>query len=224
MPYGFYLTDKGKELIAASLDGGEKVTISKACFGSGGDPSAEEFDGSITDLEEQFYEKELDPQTDSVKPLESNLSQLEIITEVPPSVEGTISEIGYKDQNDNLILYGLIQRQVKESAANVSFLYDNFIYFENGENEQIEFLLLSPEYTRVEELVQETNTLVEQVRSDFDIEAYQKRLDDFEDQLAALSGGSGLSDLTNRLEALEQRVSTLETTVGSNVERLEAIL
>lgn len=212
MPYGFYLTDKGKELIAASLDGGEKVTISKACFGSGGDPSAEEFDGSITDLEEQFYEKELDPQTDSVKPLESNLSQLEIITEVPPSVEGTISEIGYKDQNDNLILYGLIQRQVKEAAANVSFLYDNFVYFENEENRQIEFYLATPEYERVEQLINETKSsfessiteiqsILETAKQELDIQAYLDKIAEF-----------------------EQRVKAMEDTLGDSITRLDTAL
>lgn len=153
---GFYITNKGRELLTNSTVTTDKVIISKACFGSGGDLISQP-DKSITQLKNQIYEKPFDPDTDSYKVSGNDLSQLEIKTIVPSEVSGTINEIGYKDEKDNLIIYGVVQEFNKEEGLELQ--YENWIKLENGDAEKIEVSINSPEMDTLNDLTRRVETL-----------------------------------------------------------------
>lgn len=156
MPYGFFITDKGRELIDKAIPTESKVEIVKACFGSGGDPESPE-DFSRTELNSQFYEKPLSPETDSYRVDENDPYSLFIASEVPGDVTGVFNEIGYKDSEDNLIIYGVVQERVKTPGVQGGLnklRYENWIKLENGDTATIDIHIKTPEYEKVEELVQ----------------------------------------------------------------------
>ncbi len=203
MPYGFYITDKGRELIDKAIPNEQKVEITKACFGSGGDHELDREYG-ITALKNQFYEKTLTPDTDTYQVDENDPYSLYIRTVVPDEVTGTINEVGYKDNDDNLIIYGVVQQRVKEqsvSGGGFKIQYDNWIKLENGDAEKIDVKVLSPEYERVDRLVEQTKTefteLIETVENEFNIENYPSQEDFTEatdeeiDEVFEMEGGGG---------------------------------
>lgn len=222
MPYGFYLTDKGAEMIATNLDK-QKVVITKACFGSGGDPSLPEFNYAITDLESQFYEKKLDLETDTVELVEGTTNQVLLHTVVPDTVSGTISEIGYKDDEDNLILYGLIQKQVKEAAEGVTFVYENYIYFENEENENIEFNIITPEYEQAQRLIENAensmNSTIENAQTEF-----ESSITEIQQVLEVARQELDIDSYLAQLAEFEKRIQVMEETLGDSIERLDSAL
>lgn len=153
---GFYITNKGRELLTNSTVTTDKVIISKACFGSGGNLISQP-DKGITQLKNQIYEKPFDPDTDSYKVSGSDLSQLEIKTIVPSEVTGTINEVGYKDESDNLIIYGVVQDFEKEDGIEVE--YDNWIKLEAGDSEKIEINIATPDMEAINDLTRRVETL-----------------------------------------------------------------
>lgn len=233
MPYGFYLTDKGAEMIATNLDK-ERVVITKACFGSGGDPNLPEFNYAITDLESQFYEKELSLETDTVELVEGTSNQVLIHTVVPDDVSGTISEIGYKDNDDNLILYGLIQKQVKEATEGVTFVYENYVYFENEENQNIEFNIITPEYEKAQELIENAendlngivsgaeenlNGIVNGAEDEFNLSILE-----IQQILETARQDLDIDSYLAQLAEFEKRIQAMEATLGDSIERLDSAL
>lgn len=210
MPYGFYITNKGEELLGKTLQG-EKLKITKACFGSGGNHN-EPFNYEIEELVEQFYEKDLNPETDliSVDPLLPN--QIKIVTELPVTVSGTINEIGYKDESDNLILYGLIEEEVKSSDKKQIFRYENYLDLEQEEIENIEFSITSTEYDELRQLINGLQTQINNIAGGSDLEDRVQTLEDT------------MKTTTSSIESLDGRVQTLEDSVGSAVERLNGAL
>lgn len=190
MPYGFFITDTGRKLIDQAIPSEKKVEITKACFGSGGDPVPDREYG-ITELKNQFYEKNLSPDTDTYEVDPSDPYAIYIRTIVPEDVYGTINEVGYKDSEDNLIIYGIVQERVKEqseSGGGFKIQYDNWIKLENGDVDKIEIKVVSPEYEKVEQLL-------EKAEKEFNLDNYITRED---------LNGVDLSELV-------QRVTTIET-------------
>lgn len=205
MPYGFYITDKGRELIDKAIPNEQKVEITKACFGSGGNPETDREYG-ITDLKNQFYEKTLTPDTDTYQVDENDPYSLYIRTVVPDDVTGTINEVGYKDSEDNLIIYGVVQQRVKEqsvSGGGFKIQYDNWIKLENGDVDKIDVKVLSPEYERVDRLVEsakaEFDERIDQVEKEFNIDNYPSQEDFNEatdeeiEEVFQMSGSGGSS-------------------------------
>ena len=174
--YGFYITTKGEELIAKTLQG-ETIKITKACFGSGGNHE-EPFNYDIEDLVEQFYEKELDPETDliSVDPLLPE--QIKIVTVLPVNVSGTINEIGYKDENNNLILYGLIEEEVKSADKKQIFQYENYIKLQPQEVEKIDFSIITPDYEELRKQINNLQTQINNIHVGSDLEDRVQALED----------------------------------------------
>lgn len=214
--YGFYVTNKGEELLAKTLQG-EKITVTKACFGSGGNHN-EPFNYNIEELVDQFYEKDLDPNTDLVivNPLTPN--QIEIITEIPVNVSGTINEIGYKDSSGNLILYGLVEEDIKTTDKKQIYQYENYIKFTQHEAENIEFSVSSTAYDELRLLI---NNLQNQINylvgGDID-----SRISELEDTVGTMT--STISTLEESNTDLISRVQSLEDSVGNAVERLNGAL
>lgn len=225
--YGFFITNKGEELLGKALTG-EKVKITKACFGSGGNHN-EPYNYEITELVSQFYEKELDPVTDLVTIDPARPNQIEIITELPANVSGTINEIGYKDEADNLILYGLVQEEVKKSENNDIFHYESYIDLEQNQVESIEFNITSTDYNELRTLIAGLQNQINNLSGGSDLEQRVQTLETFKDDITEQV--QSLEDLPDRVTTIEtsnedltQRVQTLEDTVGSAVERLNGAL
>lgn len=184
MAEGFYVTNKGIELINQAVTAGTKVDIKKVKYGSGGD-SVSPWNYDIQSLGHEEYSKDLDPITDSYKVSESDPKTFIITTIVPNETECTINEIGFFDSQDNLIVYGIVREDHKR--AGVKFQYETYVKFENVDETAVEITIVSPEYEKVEQLVETTKAeleqLIQRAESDFDLsnyvshEEYQKLLD-----------------------------------------------
>lgn len=165
MPYGFYITNRGRELLTSSTATTDKVTITKACFGDGGDLVSQPELG-ITELKNQIYEKTFEPGIDSYKVSDSDLSQLEIKTILPEEVTGTINEIGYRDDKGNLIIYGTVKELTKEQGVEIQ--YENWIKLETGDAEKIEINIISPEIEEISGLINDLTQRVGAIENDLD--------------------------------------------------------
>lgn len=175
MPLGFYVTDKGRRLIDNAIATERKVVITKACFGDGGDAEAPT-NYAIEDLVHTFYEKELDEKTDSYGVDPNDPTSLYIKSVLPSEVTGTINEVGYKDIDGNLIIYGLPRPRTKRGGLQGEgdlFVYQNWVRLENGDVDKIEINVLSPQY---EELINQMKTMVSKdtllVATDEDIQEF----------------------------------------------------
>lgn len=158
MPEGFYVTDKGIELINTAVKEEKKVEINKAQFGDGGDLNgAREY--GITELKSKQYEKNFDPLTDtySVSPTDPKALLIKVV--IPAEVSCTINEIGFFDTENNLIVYGNVRERQKE--AGIKFQYENWVKFDNVDESAVEIKIVSPEFEKVE-------TLVESTKQEFD--------------------------------------------------------
>lgn len=160
MPYGFFITDTGRQLIDKAITENTKVDITTACFGSGGSPDTEP-NYAITELVNSFYEKQMNPDTDDYRVDENDPYSIYIQSELPNEVTGTVNEIGYKDSQGNLVIYGIVRERVKEvgtKGGKILLQYRNWIKLENGDLDSIEIKIKSAEYEKVEQLVNETRT------------------------------------------------------------------
>lgn len=184
MAESFFVTNKGVELITQAIANETKVDIKKVQFGSGGD-SASEPNYDIQSLGHMEYSKDLDPITDTYEILDTVPKSLYLKTIVPAEVECTINEIGYFDTQENLIIYGIVRELKKERG--LKHEYDNYVKFENIDTAGVEIVIISPEYEKVEQLVETTKEefdqklseasssltkILEQAESDFDLSNY----------------------------------------------------
>ena len=180
----FFVTNKGVELITQAVANETKVEIKKVQFGSGGDSSGEK-NYDIQSLGHMEYTKDLDPITDTYEILDTVPKSLYLKTIVPAEVECTINEIGYFDTQENLIIYGIVRELNKEKG--LKHQYDNYVKFENIDTAGVEIVIISPEYEKVEQLVETTKEefdqklseasssltkILEQAESDFDLSNY----------------------------------------------------
>lgn len=203
MAEGFYVTNKGLEAVNRAVAEGKKVLVNKAKFGSGGSVNFPQ-DLNLTDLRHPEYEKRLDPITDSYVVSESDPTLIMIRTIVPEEVECVINEIGYFDDNDNLIIYGLVQEEEKNQG--IRYQYDNWIKFKNVENTAIEIYITSPDVERVEKLVQAT-------KEDFD-----NRLADTENRLTTLQETTVNEYRTLKEETVKEYTELKDQTVKEYTE------
>lgn len=172
MAEGFYVTNKGIELINAVIPNDGKVEINKAKFGSGGTEGAWNYDISAMVSEE--YSKNLDPETDKYKISDTDPKALFLSVVVPAEVSCRINEVGFFDNNDNLIIYGIVRDQTK--VQGVKYQYDCWVKFDNVDSANVEIKIISSEYEKVEKLVQDTkqefDQKIESLESEFDISGY----------------------------------------------------
>lgn len=182
MAEGFFVTNKGIELINSAVPSENKVEINKAKFGSGGDSSAE-WNYSITEMVAEEYSKNLDPETDKYKISDTDPKALFLSVVVPPEESCLINEVGFFDSNDNLIIYGLVREQQK--VAGVKYQYDCWVKFDNVDTANVEIKIISSEFEKVEKLVEDTKKefdgKIEKIETEFNIENYPSN-----DDIAAL--------------------------------------
>lgn len=155
MPKGFYVTDIGRQKIAEAVVKDQKVSISKMAIGSGGDPNVD-WDYGITDLKQKFYTKSFDSTTDSYMVNPDDPTEIMISAIVPNEVVGTINEIGYLDDEDNLIIYGVVREKYKfkgEKGADERILYENWIKFDIDEVDNVVINILQGDYRKLAELL-----------------------------------------------------------------------
>lgn len=173
MGLGFYVTNKGIELINNAVATESKVEINKAKFGSGGD-AVGAWNYDITDVVSQVYEKTLDPENDSYKISDTDPKALMISVTVPPEQTGTINEVGFFDTNDNLIVYGIVRELNKPEG--VKYQYDCWVKFDNVDSANVEIKIISSEYEKVEKLVEDTRKdfeeKIQKVETEFNIDNY----------------------------------------------------
>ena len=232
MPYGFYITDKGRELLTASTNSESKVEITKACFGSGGSPETEK-DYSITELKNQFYEKTFEPEIDSYKLSSVDPTELCIETIVPSEVSGTINEIGYKDSSDNLIIYGVVREREKLAGSDsegYQLKYENWIKVANADIDKIEIKVQSPEVGKLTDQISQVESTVSDLEStvsgfegsisslESGLEGVQNSITNFDsDYVKQTTYNSFISSIpttytkTSDFNSLKQRVQELET-------------
>lgn len=173
MPEGFFVTNKGIELIKQAVIEEKKVEINKAQFGDGGNIEAE-FNYDITALTSKQYEKSFDPLTDSYETSPTDPKALMIKVVVPAEVACTINEVGFLDKEDNLIIYGYVRERVKESG--IKFQYESWVKFDNVDESAVEIVIVSPEYEKVEELVESTKAdfdeRIQRIENEFNLDNY----------------------------------------------------
>ena len=177
MAEGFYVTNKGIEIINAAIPDENKVVINKAKFGSGGTSGDWNYD--ISAMVSEQYSKNLDPETDSYKISDTDPKALFIRVVVPPEISCTINEVGFFDESDNLIIYGIVREQTK--AQGVKYQYDCWVKFDNVDTASVEIKIISSEYEKVEKLVEDTKTefdqRINQIEDDFSLENYPTQSD-----------------------------------------------
>lgn len=173
MGLGFFVTNKGIELINSAVATESKVEINKAKFGSGGD-AVGAWNYDITDVVSQVYEKTLDPENDSYKISDTDPKALMISVTVPPEQTGTINEVGFFDTSDNLIVYGIVRELNKPEG--VKYQYDCWVKFDNIDSSNVEIKIISSEFEKVEQLVadtkQEFDEKIQKIETEFNIENY----------------------------------------------------
>lgn len=148
MPKGFFVTDKGRAKIAAATVRDQKVSISKMAIGSGGDPNVD-WDYSIESLKQEFYRKPFDSTTDKYMVNPDDPTEIMISAIVPNEVSGTINEIGYLDDENDLIVYGIVREKVKikgERGADERIQYENWIKFDIDEIDNVVINILQGDY------------------------------------------------------------------------------
>lgn len=238
MPYGFFITDKGRELLVEAGKTESKVEITKACFGSGGNPEINRNYG-ITELVSQFYEKNISPDTDSYEISSVDPTQLCIHTVVPNEITGTINEIGYKDDEDNLIFYGIVKERYKEAGSKAEayqFEYTNWLKLENVDVEKIEIITSSIEYDKFTEAANEVRQELKQVNNnvtnfvnetsssleDLELEIDTKVSKENDKRLLTTTEGNQIAANKTNITGLQSEISTLKTnlsTLQSNLDK-----
>ena len=236
MAEGFYITNRGIELINSAVPSESKVEIIKARFGSGGD-AVSTWNYDITDVVTQVYEKRLDPETDSYKVSDTDPKSLMISVTVPPEETCTINEVGFFDEADNLIVYGIV-RQL-EKPAGVKYQYDCWIRFDNVDTANVEIKIVSSEFEKVEKLVEDTKAeferKIQHIETTFNIENYPTNediaaLDNkfstkqetkvLSDKIDEFTGGETLSEYLKKSEASNTYLNKLvaqQTYLDKNV-------
>lgn len=207
MPIGFYVTDKGKEAVAKAIAEDTKVKISKVALGSGGDQNAP-WNYGIESLVSQFYEKNFDPETDTYEVDRDDPTQVMICSVIPNEVSGTINEIGYKDDKDNLIIYGVIRERTKvagEGAEINRMQFNSWIKFESEEIENIQINVLSAEYQLLDDKVTAAVGKVEKM------EGTVSQLEE------------GQNTLEPRVEALETEINGVTASINALADELEEL-
>ena len=173
MSEGFYVTNKGIELINSAVPSESKVEIVKAKFGSGGD-AVGAWNYDITDVVSQIYEKQLDPLTDKYVVSETDPKALMISVVVPEEETGVINEVGFFDSENNLIVYGVVREANK--PAGVKYQYDCWVKFDNVDSANVEIKIVSSEFEKVEKLVadtkQEFDQKIQTIETEFNIDNY----------------------------------------------------
>lgn len=178
---GFYITNKGRELLTSSTTTTDKLTITKVCFGSGGD-SVSQPNLDITELNNQIYEKDFNPAKDTYSVDLTDLSQICIKTYLDGDITGTINEVGYKDSSDNLIIYGVIKDVEKPQDQEI--LFENWIKFENSDIDKIEIKLQSPETQQIYEQLSSIKSTISEFETT--IPDYESRISNLETLLDGL--------------------------------------
>lgn len=171
MAEGFYVTNKGLTEITKAIESDTKVEIKKARFGSGA-TLGDEWDYDITSLKNSRYEKDLDPLTDTYDVNPDDPKSLKINVIVPVGQALTINEIGFFDRNDNLILYGIVRERIKSDVD--EFEYRCLVKFDNTDESKVEIVIKSPEFEKVEELVENSKQEFEQNKTQFESEIDEK--------------------------------------------------
>lgn len=197
MPIGFYVTDKGKEAIAEAIAQDTKVKISKVAIGSGGNYE-EPWNYGIESLVNQFYEKPFDPETDTYEVDRDDPTQVMIASKIPNEVSGTINEIGYKDDQDNLIIYGVIRERTKVAGTEGEIermQFNNWIKFESEEVANIQINVLSPEYQLLDDKVTQAIGKVENMQTDL-----EPRIEKLETELEGVT--ASINSIADELEEI----------------------
>lgn len=141
MKKGFYVTDLGRnKLLEASNEINKKVNIVKVKIGDAGNQDIEDFDYSITSLVNSVYEKTFD-ENDFYKIDEERPNQVMICCYIPKEVniDTDINEIGFYDEEDDLIVYGLVQPTPKRD--NYAIEFDNWIEFNNKDIDNVTIVI-----------------------------------------------------------------------------------
>lgn len=168
MATGFYITEKGRNLIAQAAADETKVVITKLKVGDGATihdaPNPE-----LTDLKNTVFEKDFDPDYDRYFIDKNTPNVIRIQCTLPNDVgDFDINEAGYYDENDNLILYGVMQNTPKHAGAPATLWtvkFENIITFRNATDlEHIEFKIELGNLAELEQAIEDVQRqLVEMV-------------------------------------------------------------
>lgn len=190
---GFYVTDSGRDKIANAVQSGTRVAITKCALGDSGDKTGE-IDYAKTALTNQVYSKTLD-NTDSYT-VKGNKVLVKVT--VPDSAgELTFNEVGFLDDTDTLIIYGVTGTVHKLPGGDDSpqvVELENYIQLDQKQLDHVE--IASGDFG---ETIDNLSELVENLNG----------------RVSTLEGG----EETN----LAKRVSALETTLAGMNELLEGI-
>lgn len=130
--FGFFMTDTGIEKVAKATAQGEKVKINTLAVGDGGKPDEERV-YERTALEHENYRKQMDDM-DSYTIDRNNPNVVTIIAVVPDETGAiTVNEVGFFDEEGDLIVYGVVEETSKGKGSNGSMqtieitCYINFV-------------------------------------------------------------------------------------------------
>lgn len=143
MATGFYITDIGRNLITQAASDETKVVISRIKVGDGA-KSSDEPDKSLTALKREVYSKDFDPDYDRYFINRDTPNVVRIQCVLPNDVgDFNLNEVGYFDENDNLIIYGVVEdtpKHVGSKAALWTMKFSNVLTFRSATDlEHIEF-------------------------------------------------------------------------------------
>lgn len=130
--FGFYMTDTGIEKVAKATAQGEKVKINTLAVGDGGKPDEDRI-YERTALEHENYRKQMDDM-DSYTVDRNNPNVVTIVAVVPDETGAiTVNEVGFFDEEGDLIVYGVVEETSKGKGSNGSMqtieitCYINFV-------------------------------------------------------------------------------------------------
>lgn len=171
MATGFIVTDKGIEkLNAAASESGKQVKIVRFKAGDGGDTGAEKIDGSLTDVVSEVYAKDFD--ANDYYSIDAEYPNRLLISAFLDEDVGdfTVNEIGYFDEDGDMIIYGLPKVE-EHKVAGECVCYRNYAVFSN---EQIENLEIIVDNINIEELKNEFQKKLDSLycAEDSDIDAH----------------------------------------------------
>lgn len=172
MAIGFYITNKGRDLITKAATDESKVVISKLKVGDGA-KKGDKQDRTLTQLKNQVYEKDFDPELDRYFIDEGKPNVVEITCTLPNEAgDFIINEAGYFDENDNMILYGVLEETPKYAGkGGMAWTLDlhNIITFTNaGDLDNIEFSIDMGAVGVLEQEIRDIDRKVEKAIDDLD--------------------------------------------------------
>lgn len=202
MAYGFYVTARGLEKIRAAMQDGGKVAINQYAVGDGADIAGERIEG-ITALNNELWRKTLD-ERDTFEAEGSRLTVKTVIPETAPSM--VFNEVGYFDEEDDLIIYGTMGDTVKGESTETApqiLEHDNVLEFSGNE---IEYVKISIGNEVLADLMDRVR-LVEENKAD------KSQIDELAETVQ--------NDVEQKIQQIEINIEGLETDISGKVDKVE---